>query len=166
MRNSKLRKWKPNFSFAVSYQDIIGLDKNWITAGWNATALGTGPSPAWSLCCASPSNNGASCFQTACTDISGSNNISAESNLVTGTAVPFNSTTFAPIAGSPLANAARSLPAEVTDMPPEFTYHPDTQAVTPRTDIASNAPATIGASDSGLPPLLLLPPTSPQIKAN
>ena len=153
---------KPQFSFAVAYQDIIGLDKNWITAGWDATALGTGPSPAWAVCCGSPSNNGASCFQTTCTDSSGSNNISAQSNLVTGTSVPFNSATFVPIAGSQLANSAKSLPAEVSDMPPEFTYHPDTQAVTARTDIESNAPMTIGASDSGLPPARPLPPMSLQ----
>jgi hypothetical protein len=154
---------KPSFSFAVAYQDMIFLDKNWITAGWDTTPLGTGPSPAWSGCCGSSSNNGASCFQTTCTDSSGSNNISGQTNLVTAAAVPFSATTFAPIAGSPLANSAGPLPAEVSDMPPEFAYHPDTQAVTPRTDIESNAPATIGALDSGQPVTRPLPPTILQI---
>ena len=154
---------KPQFSFAVSYQDIIGLDKNWITTGWDSTTLGAGPSPAWSHCCGSPSNNGASCFQTVCTDSSSSNYISAESNLVAGAVVPFNATTFVPIAGSPLASSAGPLPAEVSDMPPEFTYRPDTQAVTPRTDIVSNAPLTIGAADSAITAARPLPPTSLQV---
>jgi hypothetical protein len=51
---------------------------------------------------------------------------------------------------------------EVSDMPPEFTYRPDTQVVTPRADIASNAPMTIGASDTALQAARPLPPSSLQ----
>ena len=157
---------KPSFSFAVAYQDIISLDKNWITAGWNTTPLGTGPSPAWSSCCGSPSNNGATCFQTTCTDNSGTNNISGESNLAAAAGVPFSPTTFVPVAGSILPNSAGPLPPQVSDMPPEFAYHPDTQAVTPRSDIEFNAPATIGALDSGLPVTRPVPPTNLQAIPN
>ena len=140
---------KFSFSLASADQDIIGLDRNWITAGWNATPLGAGPSPAWSACCGSPTNNGESCYQSACSDASSSNHIMGESNLIGSEAIPFNETTFEPLPGSPLLNAAAPLPAAVSDMPPEFAYHPDTQSVTPRADLRSNLPATIGALDAG-----------------
>ncbi len=137
------------FSFTASDQDIVGLDRNWITAGWNTTPLGAGPSPAWSACCASPTNNGGSCYQTACSDTSGSNHISGESNLAVAAGVPFDATTFEPTAASALTNAAAPLPSAVSDMPPELVYHPDTQKVTPRSDLRSNLPTTLGAFDSG-----------------
>lgn len=152
---------KFSFSLASADEDIIGLDRNWITAGWNATPLGEGPSPAWPACCASPTNNGESCYQSACSDASSSNHITGESNMISDMisnsidnpngagAVPFNENTFEPLAGSPLINAAAPLPSAASDMPPEFAYHPDTQAVTPRGDLWSNLPTTFGALDAG-----------------
>ena len=136
---------QPEFSFAVGYQDIDAIDKNWITTGWNTTALGSGPSPAWSACCQSPSNNGATCYQNTCTDANAGNNISGTGNLITGSSVPFNSTTFIPPGGSPLLSATTALPSAVSDMPPEFNYEPDNQAISLRPDLSGGAPTTIGA---------------------
>ena len=138
---------KFNYSPTVAYQDIVAVDKNWFTSGWNATNWGSGPAPYWSGCCSSPTNWEARVTKRAVLAVRVRTTLRRE-QCVSGVIIPFNSTTFVPIAGSPLANAAAPLPQAVSDLPPEFAYHPDTQVVTARTDIQSNSPATIGALDA------------------
>jgi hypothetical protein len=133
------------FSFTVAYQDMLTLDVNWITSGWDKTRYGTGPNAGADF--PSPSNGGSTCYQTSC---SGPNNhIVGLTNLISGSTVPFDSASFVPLSNSQLIGTASPLPTAVRDMPPEFVYRPDTQQVAQRFDLVSNSPTILGALDSG-----------------
>ena len=73
----------------------------------------------------------------------------------------FNPFQIGVVAAAALLGSAVSLPPAVSDMPPVFAYHPDTQQITQRSDLVSNAPTIMGALDTGLLPALSSGPDRP-----
>ena len=63
-------------------------------------------------------------------------------SFVTATAIPFDPTTFVPVAGSPAIGAGAALPAAIADLPVRFQLDPSTGMVKARTH-----PLTLGAAE-------------------
>ncbi len=134
-----------SFKWGVSTVDRIDLGKNWLTNTWNQTPNHDGAITGYYNVEANYTTN-VKGYQTAY--IAGNHHVTGGSNQITSAVAAFAPPTYSPLAGSALIGAAAPLPAEIADMPPLFTYHPDTQTLSPRdtTDIGAldfaSAPVT------------------------
>jgi hypothetical protein len=121
----------PFFFWTWLYSSFLQLDTNWINASWGSgNGQGVdGDGTAWGLDSAE--------YQTG----NDADHVVGIGNLITGSGVPFNTTTYVPTADSPLIGAAGSLPAAVSSaLPVTMQYNPTTFLMTPRansTDIGA-----------------------------
>jgi hypothetical protein len=114
--------YPPFFYWTDLNASFLTLDVNWISSSWGS-GTGTGDGSGLSYQTA-PSE-----YQTG----NASNHITGMANLLTGTGVPFNATTYVPTPGSPLIGAAGPLPAAVSSaLPVTMQYNPSTYLMTPR----------------------------------
>jgi hypothetical protein len=123
---------RPFFFWASSYSSFLQLDANWISSSWGSSsgqgADGDGTAYSHSF---------TSIYQTG----NDAHHIAGIGSLITGTGIPFDTSTFAPTTGSPLIGAAAPLPAAVSSaLPVTMQYNPSTYSMTPRmsaTDIGA-----------------------------
>ncbi len=109
--------------------DRVILDKNWFSTAWGSgnTAGGDGTG----IATAAGDGGAAATWQggTLATQVSGI------ANLVTGSSIPFNTTSYVPPAGSPLLNASVPLTGLAASLPPLMQYSPVSYLMSIRGDI-------------------------------
>lgn len=112
----------PLFEYSVSTTDRVNAGVNWATTGWNA-------------------NNSGFYYYTAAADYhpyqtaySGAHT-TGTTNTLAGTTVPFTLATYVLPASSAalgIADTSSTALSGISDLLPQFNYHPDTQTLTPR----------------------------------
>ncbi len=125
----------PVFFWNRKQADRIILDKNWVSSLWGTGNIaggdGTGISNAGGDLASAVWQGGQLATQ-----------VTGISNLITGSTIPFDPTSYAPISGSPLLNASAPLTGLATSLPPLMQYSPVTHLMSVRRDILD-----IGARD-------------------
>jgi hypothetical protein len=123
--------------------DRVILDKNWITQGW-----GTGNSAGGDGTGIASSTVAASRVWQAGQLASQVNGIS---NLATGSIMPFDASSYAPYAISPLVDGADSLSGLALQLPPLMQYSPVSYLMSDRTNIMDIGALAYDASDTTSP---------------
>ena len=135
-----------SFSLNYSLHQVMEMNTNWLLQGYGLpwkintdTYMGA----------ASPAELATCSIYGSCTSDNGHllwsrNNVlgSASSTLYTGTAAPFDLTTFVPT--STVKSIATTLPAAIVDQPSNMEYFPATSVIMPRADTTY-----LGALDTG-----------------
>ena len=125
--------------------DRIMLDKNWVSSSWGTGYMAGGDGTGIANATVSTANVWQGGQQAT--------QVSGLSNLITGTSLPFNQTTYIPIGDGPLVNSNDSLPGKAATLPPLMQYSPVTLVMSPRPnrqDIGAQAYAS-GSSDVTAP---------------
>jgi hypothetical protein len=131
----------PYFFISDLYETPIYLYTNWISSAWGSGGTagiyghGTAYTTTSSGVTYMTGNTAQQIYLGNTSTTCGNSTCGGE--LITGTGIPFSTTTYAPTAGGPLVGAATALPANLaSSFPVTFQYNPATYLLTPRANTA------------------------------
>ena len=126
--------------------DRVILDKNWISDIWGSGNLAGGNGTG--IAAPGPGQGGSSAtWQGGLYNTQ----VSGVSNLITGSTMPFNSSSYAPNTSSPLINAGVSLSNAAALMPPLMQYSPISYLMSPRNNAQDIGAVAYSVSDTAPP---------------